>query len=38
MDVSSTNVRWMIANGMNPYPYVTNEVLQIINENNLYKQ
>ena len=38
MDVSSTMVRNMISKGMNPYPYVTKEVLQIINDNNLYRQ
>jgi nicotinate-nucleotide adenylyltransferase len=38
MDISSTIVRTMVHNGMNPYPYVTEGVLKIINENNLYKQ
>ena len=38
MDVSSTIVRNMISKGMNPYPYVTKEVLEIINDNNLYRQ
>lgn len=38
MDVSSTMVRNMISKGMNPYPYVTKEVLEIINDNNLYRQ
>lgn len=37
MNVSSTMVRSMIQRGMNPYPYVTAEVLGIITENNLYK-
>jgi nicotinate-nucleotide adenylyltransferase len=36
MDISSTNVRWMVSKGMNPYPYVTEEVKNIIIENNLY--
>ena len=36
MDVSSTLVRDMVHNGMNPYPYVTEEVNRIITENNLY--
>lgn len=38
MDASSTMVRNMIKDGMNPYPYVTEEVLKIINDNNLYRQ
>jgi nicotinate (nicotinamide) nucleotide adenylyltransferase len=37
MDVSSTIVRKAISDGMNPYPYVTKEVLKIIQDNNLYK-
>lgn len=37
MDISSTLVRTMIKNGMNPYPYVTMETLNIINEYNLYR-
>jgi nicotinate-nucleotide adenylyltransferase len=37
MDVSSTMVRNMILSGMNPYPYVTKEVLKIIQDNDLYK-
>ena len=37
MDVSSTLVREMVHNGMNPCPYVTEEVNRIITENNLYK-
>lgn len=37
MEVSSTIVRNMVLNGMNPYPYVTKEVLQIIKENDLYQ-
>jgi len=36
MDASSTLVRNMIAKGMNPYPYVTKEVLEIIKKYNLY--
>ena len=38
MEISSTIVRTMVHNGMNPYPYITEGVLKIINENNLYKQ
>ena len=38
LDVSSTMVRNTISDGMNPYPYVTKEVLKIINDNNLYRQ
>jgi nicotinic acid mononucleotide adenylyltransferase len=37
MIASSTVVRNMIKEGMNPTPYVTKEVLKIINDNNLYK-
>jgi nicotinate-nucleotide adenylyltransferase len=37
MDISSTMVRNMVNNGMNPYPFVTEEVNRIITENNLYK-
>lgn len=37
VDASSTLVRAMIKKGMNPCPYVTSEVLEIINKNNLYK-
>ena len=37
MDASSTLVRAMIKNGMNPYPYVTENVFNIIQEYNLYK-
>jgi nicotinate-nucleotide adenylyltransferase len=37
MDISSTLVRSMIKKGMNPYPYVTMETLNIINEYNLYR-
>ena len=37
MDVSSTLVRKMVCDGMNPYPYVTKEVLKIIQDNDLYK-
>jgi len=36
MDASSTLVRNMIAKGMNPYPYVTKETLEIIKKFNLY--
>lgn len=36
MDASSTLVRSMIAKGMNPYPYVTKEALEIIKKFNLY--
>jgi nicotinate-nucleotide adenylyltransferase len=36
MDASSTLVRSMIAKGMNPYPYVTKETLEIIKKFNLY--
>lgn len=38
IDASSTLVRNMVRNGMNPTPYVTKEVLDIINDNNLYRQ
>ena len=37
MDISSTMVRGMVNKGMNPYPFVTEEVNRIITENNLYK-
>ena len=37
VDVSSTIVRNMVKNGMNPYPFVTEEVNRIITENNLYR-
>ena len=37
MDASSTMVRKMVSNGMNPYPYITKEVLKIIQDNELYK-
>ena len=37
LDISSTMVRWMVGKGMNPYPFVTEEVNRIITENNLYK-
>lgn len=37
MDVSSTNVRWLITNGLNPYPLITEEVYNIIKQNNLYQ-
>ena len=36
MDVSSTMVRNMVSKGMNPYPYVTEEVANIISSNKLY--
>lgn len=36
MDISSTMVREMIKGGMNPYPYITEEIYEIIKENNLY--
>ena len=36
MDTSSTLVRSMISKGMNPYPYVSQEVLEIIKKYNLY--
>lgn len=38
LDVSSTVIRNMIQNGMNPYPLVTKDVLNIIEKYNLYKQ
>ena len=38
IDASSTLVRSMVRKGMNPTPYVTKEVLDIINDNNLYRQ
>jgi nicotinate-nucleotide adenylyltransferase len=38
MDVSSTMIRNMVANGQNPYPLVTKDVLNIINIYKLYKQ
>ena len=37
VDISSTSVRWMIANGMNPYPFVSEGVNKIIKDNNLYR-
>lgn len=37
IDASSTLVRAMIKKGVYPCPYVTTEVLEIINKNNLYK-
>ena len=37
LDASSTLVRNMVHDGTNPYPYVTKEVLKIIQDNNLYK-
>ena len=36
MDVSSTLIRSMIEKGMNPYPYISQEVLEIIKRHNLY--
>lgn len=36
MNISSTMVREMIKGGMNPYPYITEEVYEIIKENKLY--
>ena len=36
MDASSTLVRSMISKGMNPYPYVNQDVLRIIKRYNLY--
>ena len=36
IDISSTIVRNMVAEGMNPYPYVTEDVYKIIAENKLY--
>jgi nicotinate-nucleotide adenylyltransferase len=38
LDVSSTMIRNMVANGQNPYPLVTKEALNIINIHKLYKQ
>ena len=35
-DVSSTAIREMVKNNMNPYPYVTQEVSNIIFKNKLY--
>ncbi len=37
MDMSSTMIREMVKNGMNPYPYVPQNVWEIIKDNNLYK-
>ena len=37
LNASSTLVRKMVHDGTNPYPYVTKEVLKIIQDNNLYK-
>ena len=36
MVASSTVIRNMVANGMNPYPYVTENVLELIKKYNLY--
>lgn len=37
IDMSSTIVRNMVSCGMNPFPYVNEEVCDIIKRNNLYK-
>lgn len=37
IDMSSTIVRNMVSDGMNPFPYVNEEVCEIIKRNNLYK-
>lgn len=37
IDMSSTLIRNMVADGMNLYPYVNEEVCEIIKQNNLYK-
>ena len=37
IDMSSTLVRNLVKDGMNPYPYVNAEVCEIIKQNNLYK-
>ena len=37
LDVSSTMIRDMVAKGQNPYPLVTKDVLNIINNHKLYK-
>lgn len=37
MDVSSTMIRNMVKNGMNPIPYINENVLNIIINNELYK-
>ena len=37
IDISSTIVRNIVAGGMSPYPYVTEEVCKIIKENKLYR-
>ena len=37
IDMSSTIVRNMVSDGMNPFPYVNEEVCDIIKRNNLYK-
>lgn len=37
MDVSSTMIRYMVAEGMNPFPYVNEETCNIIKKYNLYK-
>ena len=36
IDVSSTLVRNLIKEGMNPFPYVNEEVCEIIKQNKLY--
>jgi nicotinic acid mononucleotide adenylyltransferase len=35
MDISSTMVREMIKGGMNPYPYITEDVYEIIKKHKL---
>lgn len=35
--ISSTNIRDLVRNDEDPYPFVTHNVKKIINENNLYK-
>jgi nicotinate (nicotinamide) nucleotide adenylyltransferase len=37
IDISSTIVRNMVQDGLNPFPYVNEEVCEIIKQNNLYK-
>jgi nicotinic acid mononucleotide adenylyltransferase len=37
LDVSSTMIRDMVTKGQNPYPLVTKDVLNIINNYKLYK-
>ena len=38
MDMSSTIIREMVAHDMNPFPYVNEEVYEIIKQNNLYRE